>query len=102
MKTRIKHILFLMCIVVSISQSIHILSHIFSSHSPSKTELVHINEHKCQLCSIHDNSLLPDLEFESFSWTELTQIQTSYYFQILHNNIVSIPYKSLRAPPISI
>lgn len=99
MLARIKHIILLLCMLVSVNQSIHILSHVFSSHEDSQSELVHINDHKCQLCHIDVNSLLPETEFESFQWLEKNQFQTNFFYISKQIFSVSKQYFSLRAPP---
>ena len=102
MLARIKHIILLLCMLVSVNQSIHILSHVFSSHDDTRSELVHINDHKCQLCNIDVNSLLPDTEFESFEWNKIIPIQSTYFYISKQIHSVNTPYLSLRAPPVLI
>lgn len=99
MKARIKHIIFTLCMLVSINQSIHIVSHIFSTHDSSKSELIHINEHKCQLCQINMQSVMNDFDFETFTWNDLPKQKSNYLFiptqwhQIAYSNLY------LRGPP---
>ena len=96
---RVKHILILLGILISISQSVHILSHVFSAHDNAKKELVHINEHKCQLCHIEVNSILPDSTLEYFTWTDVVKSneqQVIYFYQTFQFYNTT---KFLRGPP---
>lgn len=102
MLARIKHIILLLCMLVSVNQSIHIISHVFSSHEDSQSELVHINDHKCQLCSIDTQSLLPNTEIESFNWLDSPIYQVSYFFTLSQPNPVDKHFFTLRGPPVLI
>lgn len=99
MLARVKHIVLLLCMLVSVNQSVHILSHVFSSHEDSQSELVHINDHKCQLCHIDVQSLIPDSDFENFHWIEASKHAITYFYTIPQQHKVVNQYFSLRAPP---
>ena len=102
MLARIKHIILFLCMLVSINQSVHILSHIFSEHEDSQSELVHINDHKCQLCHVDINSLIPEIEENQFEWKKESSQHITYFHLSTQQKPVEILYFSLRAPPVMI
>lgn len=102
MLKRIKYIVLLLCMLISVNQSIHIIGHIFSSHDDTQSELVHINDHKCQLCHIDVKSLLPDSEQKKFTWFDAPKHTISYLFITPQQYKVANPFFSLRAPPVLI
>lgn len=99
MKARIKHILFTLCVLVSFNQSIHSVSHIFSSHDNTKKEIVHLKDHKCQLCQIDVQSILDGEELVEFTWTTLPKHKNVYHF--FQRTFPSITQSTLylRGPP---
>lgn len=102
MMARVKHILILLGLLISVSQSAHIMSHVFSDHDNAKKELVHINEHKCQLCHIEVNSILPSSTFDYFTWNEVEHTYEQPTNYIYHSIEIYTSPLLLRGPPFLI
>ncbi|MBF0596163.1 hypothetical protein [Faecalibacter rhinopitheci] len=89
----------MLSILMSTYQSIHIISHVFTNHEDVQKELVHINDHKCSLCQIDMNTLIPIITYETFTWYNSDIKQNFSFYQINEFSSTILLFYSLRAPP---
>lgn len=102
MKKFIKHTLILLSLMVSTYQAMHVVGHLLNSHDDNTKDLIQVADHKCSLCHISINSLLPDNEFEPFIWKEGSKYFVQFRTPTATSEEVAITYFSLRAPPVQL
>jgi len=102
MKRFLKHIILFLCILLSTSQGIHLISHVLASHHNQDNKKEHIDivdDHKCSICSTSFHPLLPENNYSIYTWSNCEENNTSTFYikeNVESCNLISI---KLRGPP---
>lgn len=101
MNKHLKHILFFLCFLVSTAQGIHLFGHVLSNHhQEGNKDVIHLlDNHKCSICDISFNPLLPINNQPEFIWVTISESNSAIFthekqFQEFHSEV-----KNPRGPP---
>lgn len=75
MNKHLKHTIFFICFLVSTAQAIHLFGHVLNNHKQENhKEVIHLlDNHKCSICDISFNPLLPINIYPEFVWETVSK-----------------------------
>ena len=101
MNKLLKHILFFMCFLVSTAQAIHLFGHVLNNHhQEGNKEVIHLlDNHKCSICDISFNPLLPINDQPEFIWVTIGESNCEIFTQEKQFQEFRLEIKQTRGPP---